>query len=55
MKEEISDEIESLFIEGMSPKGIARTLDVPIIAVLDVLEELYNRELEEEQYKYVDF
>jgi hypothetical protein len=53
---ELSLEIEELLADGMSPKFIAVTLNVPIEMVYDTIEQLENLELEKqfEMMSYAD-
>lgn len=51
---ELSMEIEELLAEGMSPKFIVATLNVPIEMVYDVIEQLENLELEK-QYEMMSY
>lgn len=51
---ELALEIEELLAEGMSPKFIAVTLNVPIQMVYDTVEQLKCLELEK-QYEFMSY
>lgn len=51
---ELSMQIEELFNDGMSPKFIAVTLNVPIDMVYDTIEQLQCLELEK-QYEMLSY
>ena len=51
---ELALEIEELLAEGMSPKFIVATLNVPIEMVYDTIEQLENLELEK-QYEMLSY
>jgi hypothetical protein len=51
---ELSMEIEELLAEGMSPKFIAVTLEVPIEMVYDTIEQLECMEVER-QYEFLSY
>jgi hypothetical protein len=47
---ELSMDIEELLAEGMSPKFIAVTLNVPIEMVYDTIEQIECLEIEKQYY-----
>jgi len=49
---ELSMDIEELLCEGMTPKFIAVTLNIPIETVYDTIEYIQNSELEDESHYY---
>lgn len=51
---ELSLEIEELLAEGMSPKFIVATLNVPLEMVYDTIEQLECLELEK-QYEMLSY
>ena len=51
---ELSMDIEDLLAEGMSPKFIAVTLNVPIEMVYDTIEQIQCLELEK-QYEMMSY
>jgi hypothetical protein len=51
---ELSMEIEDLIREGMSPKFIAVTLEVPIEMVYDTIEQIECMEIER-QYEFLSY
>jgi len=51
---ELSMEIENLLAEGMSPKFIAATLEVPIEMVYDTIEQIECMEVER-QYEFLSY
>lgn len=51
---ELALDIEELYLEGMSPKFIAVTLNAPIEIVYDTIEQLECLELEK-QYEMLSY
>jgi DNA-binding CsgD family transcriptional regulator len=51
---ELSMEIEELLAEGIAPKLIAVTLDIPVEMVYDTIEQLECLEIEK-QYEFLSY
>jgi len=47
---ELEMDIEELLVEGMSPKFIAVTLNIPIDTVYDIIEQIHKSELDDPTY-----